>query len=215
MLVVKNRPAHAGDLGEAGLIPGWQRSPGGGHGNPLQNPCLENPMDRAAWKATVHGVAESRTWMMWLHTTQGAARQTPLVQWLRTEACAVCADWSKLTGNSAFWHSETWVSSPPQALLSSEPCAFTCLARAMVRLQVPGSGKGRAEGDPWWHIPFSLQLLVRISHLTPCIHISKKGPGMQPPLEAGRCPATTLLSHRRCWWTMSSTEQNSLFLLLL
>ena len=44
---------NAGDLG---LIPGWGRSPGEGNGNPLQYPCLENPMDRAAWWATVYGV---------------------------------------------------------------------------------------------------------------------------------------------------------------
>ena len=44
---------NAGDLG---LIPGWGRSPGEGNGNPLQYPCLENPMDRAAWRATVYGV---------------------------------------------------------------------------------------------------------------------------------------------------------------
>ena len=45
--------------GEADSIPGSGRSPGGGHGNPLQYSCLENPMDRGAWRATVHGVAES------------------------------------------------------------------------------------------------------------------------------------------------------------
>ena len=45
----------------AGLIPGLSRSPGGEHGNPLQYPCLENPMDRGVWWATVHGVAKSWT----------------------------------------------------------------------------------------------------------------------------------------------------------
>ena len=54
----KEWPAYAGDLGS---IPGWGRSPGGGHGNPLQYSCLENPMDRGAWWATDHGVAKSRT----------------------------------------------------------------------------------------------------------------------------------------------------------
>ena len=49
---------NAGDLG---LIPGLRRSPGEGHGNPLQYSCLENPMDRGAWQATVHRVAQSRT----------------------------------------------------------------------------------------------------------------------------------------------------------
>ena len=55
--VVKNLPIKAGDAGDVGLIPGLGRSPGGGNGNPLQYSCLENPMDRAAWRATVHGVA--------------------------------------------------------------------------------------------------------------------------------------------------------------
>ena len=44
-----------------GLIPGWERSPGGGQGNPFQYSCLENPRDRGAWRATVHEVAESDT----------------------------------------------------------------------------------------------------------------------------------------------------------
>jgi len=48
-------------LGDPGLIAGWGRCPGEGHGNPLQYSCLENPMDRGAWRATVHGVAKSRT----------------------------------------------------------------------------------------------------------------------------------------------------------
>ena len=46
---------------DMGLIPGSGRSPGGVHGNPLQDSCLENPMDREAWQTTVHGVAESNT----------------------------------------------------------------------------------------------------------------------------------------------------------
>ena len=50
--VVKNLPVNAGDTGDAGLIPGLGRCLGGGHGNPLQYSCLENPMDRGAWKAT-------------------------------------------------------------------------------------------------------------------------------------------------------------------
>jgi len=57
MLVVKNLPANAGDIRDLGLIPGSGRSPGGGHGNPLQYSCLENPMDRKAWQAMVHGAA--------------------------------------------------------------------------------------------------------------------------------------------------------------
>ena len=60
-LVVKNVPVSAEDLTDVVLIPGWGRSPGGGHGNLLQYCCLENPMDRGAWWATVHGV--TRSWI--------------------------------------------------------------------------------------------------------------------------------------------------------
>ena len=60
-LVVKNPPASARDLRDPGLIPGLGRSPGGEHGNPLQYSCLENPTDRAGWRAAVHKVAKSRT----------------------------------------------------------------------------------------------------------------------------------------------------------
>ena len=56
--MVKNLPANAGDLG---LIPGLGRSPGEGNGNPLQFSCLENPMDRGAWQATVHATTKSKT----------------------------------------------------------------------------------------------------------------------------------------------------------
>ena len=53
--------ASACNEGDPGSIPGFGRSPGEGNGNPLQYSCLENPMDRAAWWATVHGVAKSQT----------------------------------------------------------------------------------------------------------------------------------------------------------
>ena len=61
MLVVKNPLAIAGDIRDAGSVPGLGRSPGGGHGNPIQYSCLENPMDRGAWRATAHRVTKSRT----------------------------------------------------------------------------------------------------------------------------------------------------------
>ena len=57
--MVKNPPVDAGDVRAMGLIPGSGRSPGGGHANPLQYSCLQNPMDRGALWATVHGRKES------------------------------------------------------------------------------------------------------------------------------------------------------------
>ena len=59
--VVKNPPANAGNLRDSGLIPGLGRSPGGRQGNPLQYSCLENPMDRGAWRAAAHRVTKSQT----------------------------------------------------------------------------------------------------------------------------------------------------------
>ena len=60
-LVVQNLPANSGDIRDTGLIPGSGKSPGGGHGNPLQYSCLENPMDRGVWQVTVHGVTKNWT----------------------------------------------------------------------------------------------------------------------------------------------------------
>ena len=59
--MVKNLPANAADLRDMGSIPGSGRFPGEGNGNPLQYSCLENPMDREAWQATVHVVTKSQT----------------------------------------------------------------------------------------------------------------------------------------------------------
>ena len=59
--MVKSPPANVGDIRDVGLIPGSGRPPGGGHGNSLQYSFLKNPMDRGAWRAIVHGVAQSQT----------------------------------------------------------------------------------------------------------------------------------------------------------
>ena len=61
VLVVKNLPANAGNVRDAGSIPGSGRFPGRGNGNSLQYPCLENTMERGAWQATMHGEAKSWT----------------------------------------------------------------------------------------------------------------------------------------------------------
>ena len=58
--MIKNLPVNAGDLRDRGSISGSRRSPGGGHGNPPQCSCLENPMNRGAWQIIVHRVAKSQ-----------------------------------------------------------------------------------------------------------------------------------------------------------
>ena len=68
-LVVKNPPANAGDLRDEALVPRLGRSPGKGHGNPLQYSCLGNPMDRGVWQAIVHGVTKSQTRLKRFSTT--------------------------------------------------------------------------------------------------------------------------------------------------
>ena len=60
LVLLKKLPINAGDVRDVGLIPGLERPPGGGHGNPVQYSYLENPMDRGAWRAIVHRVTESQ-----------------------------------------------------------------------------------------------------------------------------------------------------------
>ena len=85
--VIKNPPANAGDIRDASSIPGLERSPGGGHGNPLQYSYLENPMDRGARQATVHSVAESWTGLKWL-----SMQARPLLVLVRAESRALLAE---------------------------------------------------------------------------------------------------------------------------
>ena len=66
--MVKNLPANAGNIRDAGLISGLGRSPGGGNGHPLHCSCLKNPVDRGTWQITVHWVAKNWTWLKWLST---------------------------------------------------------------------------------------------------------------------------------------------------
>ena len=90
---VRNPPAMQEPAGDTGLIPGSGRSPGEGHGNTLQHSCLENPMDRGAWWATVHRIIKSQTQLPdWVHThthmpspelgTAGK-KEVGQVQWVR------------------------------------------------------------------------------------------------------------------------------------
>ena len=74
-LVVKNPPANTGDIRDVDLIPGSGRSPGEGHGNPLQDSCLENPRDWGAWRALVQGITKSWTRLKQLSTQIGHLSQ--------------------------------------------------------------------------------------------------------------------------------------------
>ena len=108
--VVKNLPANAGDTGDWGSIPGSGRSPGGGHGNPLQHPCLENATDGGAWRAIVHGVAQS-TCMSGF--PGGASGKEPACQRRRHKRCGFESWVRKIP-----WR-RTW--QPPPASLPGEP----------------------------------------------------------------------------------------------
>ena len=70
-----------GDIRDTGSIPGLERSPGGGNGNPLQCSCLDNPMDRRAWWAAIHGVTESWTWLKQLSTHSQTSSQHSCDRW--------------------------------------------------------------------------------------------------------------------------------------
>ena len=81
VLVVKNLPANAGDLRDMGSTLGLGRSPGGGHGNSLQYSCLESPMDRRAWWATVQKVTQCQTWLKQLSTHVHTHYSHPDTSW--------------------------------------------------------------------------------------------------------------------------------------
>ena len=81
VLAEKNPPANAGNVRDMGSIPGLGRCPGGGHGNPLQYSCLENPMEKGAWQDTVHRVTKSRTRLKRFSSSSSSsiiAHQAPL-----------------------------------------------------------------------------------------------------------------------------------------
>ena len=77
VLVVKNPPDNAGGIRDMGSHPGLGRCPGGGHGNLLQYSCLENPMDRGDWRASVHGVTKTEVTCMHVHMLFGACWLLP------------------------------------------------------------------------------------------------------------------------------------------
>ena len=111
--------------GDAGLMPGSGRSPGGGHGNPLLYSCLENPMDRGVWRATVHGVAKTQTRLKWLHMHRADSLSAAEVSPLLPELPAL------FPGPQAWvifphWVSHAWVTLPRQHLPRVLPWPSRC-----------------------------------------------------------------------------------------
>ena len=96
--VVKNLPDNAEDIRDMGSIPGSGRSPAGGHGNPLQYSCLENPMDRGAWRATVHGVTKRRTQLKWLSTHYFQSCFLVAVKYINFDTISLCQNFSTVNG---------------------------------------------------------------------------------------------------------------------
>ena len=136
-LVVKNRLANSGDIRDAGLIPGWGRSPGGGHGNPLQYSSLENPMERGDWWATVHRVTKSWTPLKWLSTlcTSSCGIKMSCKTWVLPSSCWL-SHWREESSNKL---QDSWA-------------YFVCFYRCTVALQCCVSAAQRSESALCIHI---------------------------------------------------------------
>ena len=99
-LVVNNPPANIGNVRDMGLILGLGRSPEERHGNPFQYSCLENLMDRGAWRTTVHRVTKSQTQLKWQHA---CIRDTyTMILWLRkVHGCECPSEWRRWLSTSS------------------------------------------------------------------------------------------------------------------
>ena len=143
--VEKNPPASVGDTWDMGLIPGLGRSPGKGNGNTLQHSCLENPMDRGVWWATVHGVAKSRTQLKLLSTAQ-----TPLILLLDTHSVPTLPALKPPVNSSRLFPSI--VNATPKGYLKkSHVCKWSKQTTVPGATQCVPSGScwGRSPGN-WW-----------------------------------------------------------------
>ena len=113
--VVQNLPASAGDTGDTGLIPGLGRSRGEGNGNPLQHSCLESPMGRGAWWATIHGATKSQT-----RLNDGAHRHTRPCSSLFCTKYKQCLRWMRMRARL----NEDWQSTRPEVWTKAEQLLF-------------------------------------------------------------------------------------------
>ena len=111
VLVVENPPANAGDRRDAGSVSESGRFPGGGNGCSPQHSCLKNPRDRGAWRATVHGVTESRTLLKWLSTHACASHKPNFLR--KRESCTS-------------WNSANCPYEPPPSWDSGEKWNLVC-----------------------------------------------------------------------------------------
>ena len=160
VLVVKNLPANAGDVRDLGLIPGSGRFPGGGHGNPLQYSCLENPLDRGAYRATVHRVSKTWTWLQWF-TTQESIRMSQNSQlvnpWISWSGLFLI---SHLHLHSGITVQFGTVQSPSRVRLFATPWIAAC--QASLSITTPGIYSNSCPSSWWCHpaisssvVPFS------------------------------------------------------------
>ena len=120
--MVKNLQANAGDARDVGLIPGLGRSPGGGNGNLLQYSCLENPMDRGGWWATVCGVSKSWTQGDWAHTWLAGHTNLKLHEGI----CKSTLKW-KFIGSDKVKGPPDLISHLPLLSLHVFPAVFLCV----------------------------------------------------------------------------------------
>ena len=147
--MVKNLTANAGDVGDKGWIPGSGRFPGGGNGNPLQYSCLENPMDREAWQATIHGITKvGHDWpraCLCTHVSMHTHTHTQLLKTIKTFVL------------STLWTVCTWISvcTFPWLLLFIDSLnAYFCLFRTGKKICLRLEGLRRST--------FSQQLPIKI-----------------------------------------------------
>ena len=137
--IVVNSPVNSGNVRDVGSTPGSGRSPGGGHSSPLQFSCLGIPMDRGAWRATIHGVAKSQTrlkrlsthahWILWWFTAvvfQTVCQAQP--DSTHSEASVTRAG---LTAQLRVKHSWSWIKEG-SCILDSEDCPSTALSPGLV-----------------------------------------------------------------------------------
>ena len=134
--MVRNLPANAKDTGDIGWIPGSRRSPGGGHSNPLQDSCLESPMDRGAWRATVHGVTKSQTRL--------STNTCCLSVMTRKVASSSCARLKHRWRHGSKYMMNRQIGLPGDAVVKNLP-ANAGDARDVV--SIPGSGRSSGVGN--------------------------------------------------------------------